>query len=321
MKKVRSNEKMRLLSFVIAICFVVSGFAIGAFFGKNASVNGIKLYERKDTKTKNLENELFFDDFVEKSNHNAKIGEPGFVGVFEEDINYNTRTLDAFGTKPYKIPGYDAFPDESGNFVSFSGGTRAAGDIMAWYNGMVDGADLIPGHEPWQYFLGEKVWNEETRALHDAFAVLRDDMQSYGGVTINNYFNGLDKYVTRMGRSLSYNTNFLQESGDLAGIISSSFIDALKSEKMLTVFMSGFLLGDDPTTIQNGVDYIGGDIYDGLYVMPADGYSIYTYYDENGNQIRQDIYLNVRDLFHSNHMVRLTSHTTLYGLYATQIVS
>ncbi|MCL1945260.1 MAG: hypothetical protein FWF56_05620 [Firmicutes bacterium] len=310
------SKSIRLLCLAIAVCFVFSGVAMSSLTARASSINGVKLYTRKDTNTRTMENDLVFSQTP--TDKESRFTMPGYIGQFKEQIQYSTKTLE--GNSVYDLPYYDRLPDSMGNYVTFSGGTAAAGNIMAWYNGMVEGADLIPGHEIWRYFLGGKSWGTETLALHDAFLQLRDDMQSYDGVTINNYFNGLDQYVTRRGRHLADNTNLLQQGGALGGIINKDLLDdAFDNGRLVTAFIDGFTNGH-VINISDGVDETGGETYEGLFAIAIQAYTVHTYYDEQGKQFRQDVCFKTR-IDGTESWISATSHTVLKGLYVTQIIS
>jgi len=233
-----------------------------------------------------------------------------YVGLVTETINYYDRKESFYMTDP-EIPGYS---------TGYTCGIVAGGNIVAWYNGTSLYELLIPNHTAGQYFWGEWLWGTAGSGMSAMFASLNTDMGATSlGVTISGYRNGMGTYATRQGYTFT-STSIMGTGGDL---LDPSYMGAIKSGKLMTIFVDGFTImdiGDLKTFKASKYDTVIMEQYTGAHVMAIYGYRDVKYYDSNDDIFRHDIYLICHTGFGGTlGMMRVTSHCTLDAAYLTYI--
>lgn len=223
------------------------------------------------------------------------------IRTLSERIDYANKVVDQFILDP-ALPGYDS---------CMSCGITAGGDAIAWYNKEL--TNLIPGHTAgtqgsrWR-------WSATTSAVTNMFATLYTDMNATSqGVTLDGYLGGLDTYATRQGYTFT-SENTMEENG----MLDNKFKTALRSGKLLSIFMSGYNITMGPA-VYSGYDTVSLEEYAGAHIMTAYGYMENKYYNAQGVMFRQDTYLLVNTGFGSLKAVRLNSHITIVDCYILNI--
>jgi len=228
------------------------------------------------------------------------------ISYYTENVYYSDKDQDIYIINP-KLPSYGP---------SYTCGVVAGTNIVAWYNKQY--SSLIPGHTAGQFgpppfFQNTWGWTSTNSYINQLAQDLSDTMQeTVEGVTIQDYTDGLDSYVSSKGQT--FTSTSLMDNGTLDY---EAVKTALESGQLLSVFVDGYTFA--LVSPKTGFDIIGNEEYAGLHVMAVYGYMEIEYYD-GPNKIRHEKLLQVHTGFSGIHsMLRLNSWVTLHEVLITHI--
>jgi hypothetical protein len=283
---------------VLGILLTVMFFAISA--GMALPVNAEAKEYVKEAVCQDYDGELLF-----KSTEYER-GGSGYIGSIVETITYSHKTEISFSLFP-NIPLYA---------TNYSCGVVAGGNIIGWYNRLYP--SLIPGQPSGVSVFGTWVWSAETIHVSNMFSQLDVDMQTIpSGVSIDNYLNGMNTFVTRQGRTFSSTKVTLANGG-----LSVMYRVFLQSGQLMSIFVEGFntMFLDAIDTPSQGVDVISYKMYAGGHVMAVYGFREISYFNAQNVMFRHDIYFLVNDGHGNRGMTRVTNfHGTFHAGYMTHI--
>lgn len=230
------------------------------------------------------------------------------IQSFTQYVYYDTKVEEKYlvdqNNPPAGMPAY-------GNYYSCA--ITAGSNVIGGYN--KKHTNLIPGFNSTGTVFSMPVWNGagNTTAIYDLQGILYPLMNATSaGVTIPNYLNGMNSYVSSKGYTFT-STSLM--SGGVLNVVALE--EAFEANKYITVFMSGFNIVSMIT--QTGYDKIALTEYGGAHAMSAFGYRKITY-RLNNVDFRQDYYLEVCTGFSGDKaLLYLGNYVTLDAAYTTHI--
>ena len=233
----------------------------------------------------------------------------GIKNDVTDTIYYSYKEDNEKYINPYKLPIYIASSIENSCAIT------AGGAIIGHYDRLYE--ELIPNHTGIT-FMGQFVYGSHDEAVDAMHQELYKKMGSTSkGTTVEGYKSGMKSYVQSKGRNIEITGIYKNSS-----LNKSSYMAALESGKLLTVFLDGFsMITGDGIKTNNGYDTITQTIAEGLHTMTAYGYRNIKYYDTSNNLIQEDNYLLVHTGFASAGlgMMRLNKYITIDDGYIISI--
>lgn len=280
----------KAVSMLLSICFVigllcVSGCAYFAFMPVSLAVN---------------EEHMYASTLVPMG---GEIHE-----TITERIDYTYRDDSDYYSNPYRVPAY--FASGLNNSCAITAGGAVIGHFDRLYE------ELIPNHTG-ILFMGQYVYGAQDEAVNAMHSELYTRMgTAAGGTSVDGYVNGMESYVASKNRTATI-TKAYGSSLNMAACI-----NALKSGKLLTLFVNGFaIVGFGGLNSYDGYDEIGNIIVYGRHTVTAYGYQIIKYFDSSNNLIQEDSYLYVHTGFTSAGLgyIRLSKYATIEDAYIINI--
>lgn len=210
---------------------------------------------------------------------------------------------------PYKLPLYMA----SG--LQNSCAITAGGAVIGYYDRLYE--ELIPNHTGIT-FMGQFVYGSHDDAVDAMHRELYNLMGTTSqGTTVEGYKKGITSYVRNKGRNIEVSGIYNKTSLD-----KSAYTSALKSGKLLTIFMDGFaMISGKGIQTHDGYDTITQTVAEGLHSVTAYGYKNVKYYDAANKLISEDAYLYVNTGFASAGLglIRLNKYIAIDDGYIINI--
>lgn len=236
-----------------------------------------------------------------------------YGGVIKNEITdtiyYSYKEDNEKYINPYKLPIYIA----SG--IDNSCAITAGGAVIGHYDRLYE--ELIPNHTGIT-FMGQFVYgshDDEVDVMHqELYKKMGTTSQ---GTTVEGYKSGMKTYVQSKGCNIEITGIYKNTS-----LNKSSYMSALESGKLLTVFMDGFsMISGKGIQTFDGYDTISQTVAEGLHTMTAYGYRNIKYYDSYKKLIQEDNYLLVHTGFASAGlgMIRLNKYITIDDGYIINI--
>lgn len=198
-----------------------------------------------------------------------------YEGSSTEYISYATKSENEYVIKGGLPRYYDRGTKE--NTCANVAGAIALG----YYDKTYD--ELIPNFKAARVIKDKVIYSAQTEAVQAVIDKLYVSMDtnstSAGGTTIAGFKNGLKSYVNGQGRSVLYSS-----VGQKDKINRQEYIDSVKSEQPIALFMSGYSLipmtdfSETPTKDKLEIKH-----YSGNHVLIACGLKEVKYYNSNGS--------------------------------------
>lgn len=198
-----------------------------------------------------------------------------YEGSSTEYISYATKTENEYAIK-------GGLPRYYNEGIKANTCANVAGAIaLGYYDKTYD--ELIPNFKAARVIKDKVIYSAQTEAVQAVIDKLYVSMDtnstSAGGTTIAGFKNGLKSYVNGQGRSISYSS-----VGQKDKINRQEYIDSVKSEQPIALFMSGYSLipmtdfSETPTKDKLEIKH-----YSGNHVLIACGLKEVKYYNSNGS--------------------------------------
>jgi len=231
-----------------------------------------------------------------------------FIQEFTVHTHWHTQEIDRHivslsGANPIGMPN---------NGANYTCGIIAGSNIIKGYNKIFPG--LIPGFNSVATVLGRPGW---ANGMSPTFRNFQSDLAiamggNPQGVTLNQYFNGINTMVQNRGRTFHNQTMMNGNQLNLQNLKSQ-----LRQNRYATVFMTGFNVAS--ISGNPGVDRFDLREYGGNHIMAVFGYRTITYRDASGAIIRVKNFLEVVTGFGGTGLLYLNNHLTIYDLHMTFI--
>ncbi len=234
----------------------------------------------------------------------------GLIQSYEEETVYYARKdeTDKY-INYYNLPVYMASGIENACAIT------AGGAIIGHFDRVYE--ELIPNHNG-SIFMGQFVYGSQGAGVNAMHQELYRRMGSTSeGTTIPGYISGMTSYVKSKGRNIEISSIYSNSS-----LNRSAYMQALKADKLLTVFMDGFsIVGFGSLTTYDGYDTINSTVVKGLHTVAVYGYKNIRYYDASNRLIQEDNYLYVHTGFSTATlaMIRLNKYITIEDGYIINI--
>lgn len=209
----------------------------------------------------------------------------GNITEISETISYASKTENNYGIK-------GDLPKYSGVVGATNCANVAGGIIIGYYDRFCE--DLIPNFKTYNQ-LGSLIiykfgTSEISNVLDSLYALMGTDVNQ-AGTTFTGFQNGMTSYANSHG--YTYFTESILTSGRFDF---SKYKNAVENNKPVALFLSNFSLLNQIQT-NNGQDIITSDYSNISHVIAACGYKQQIYYNSNGQQIAERIYLKVSSGF------------------------
>lgn len=225
-----------------------------------------------------------------------------------ERVEYSRREESGKYYNIYELPMYMATNMTNACAIT------AGGAVIGYFDRLYE--ELIPNHTGIE-FMGRYTYGSQDAEVNAMHQDLYRRMGSTSeGTTVNGYVTGLSSYVASKGRTASITKIYRNSKLD------QSYMNALASGKLLTIFMDGFsIVNLSGVGEYNGYDEIKHCRVVGGHTVTAYGYRNIKYYDAANRLIEEDCYLYVHTGFTATGlaMVQLNKHMTLDDGYIIDI--
>ena len=190
----------------------------------------------------------------------------GTAYMENSQIAYSTRTIDQ-KTLAYRYPTF-YFSPAAGSCAAIGGG-----NLIGFYDRYFE--DLIPNHTAGTPYANTFLYSIEDEAVVATIRTLYDYMgTSSNGTTEDGFKNGINRYCSEKGLSVTYTSCMKGSSLDYAK--SQSY---LRSNQPIVLFLSGYNVSD--MTTNNSTDYFATYVSPNTHVMIGFGFRTYVYDGNN----------------------------------------
>ena len=271
----------RLFNFVLAISFALCSFCVAPLEQDN-SVSDLTVYAAYES---------------------TNGGTP--LDVIEEQIDFAYKQVETY-YNPYELPQYSS---------SYSCGISAGGEIFGFYDRLYE--ELIPNHQGFtfqnRYFYGTQ--GEAVQNMYDELYGMMNATSD--DVTIPGFIGGVKAYAVSKGRTATLSSAMNNNSLNLEACKT-----AFKNEKLLSLFVDGFhIIAKYDLEEYENHDHVTINRVVGAHVMIAYGYKVISYYNEQNQCFRTDVYLYVNSgLSHpALGLLRINAYCTRDDAYITEV--